>query len=137
MSWWKSLESCLYLKAKFIFIPSTLIERYTKSAIFRFHETKNDDPIMTATNLFGNIINIHSFEDGNRRLCRLILAHVLMQMKYCLFPVFLTYFHRRGIMHYIWIVKAFDRKSSMLYTTIINPLIHCWDNFENYEKMLG
>ena len=41
---------------------------------------------MTATNLFGNIINIHPFEDGNGRLCHLILAHVLIQMKCCLFP---------------------------------------------------
>ena len=26
------------------------------------------------TNLFGNIINIHPFEDGNGRTCRLILS---------------------------------------------------------------
>ena len=37
-----------------------------------------DDPIMATTNLFGNIINIHPFEDGNGRICRLILAHVLI-----------------------------------------------------------
>ena len=36
-----------------------------ESAFFRFHETKKDDLIMAATNLFGNIINIHPFEDGN------------------------------------------------------------------------
>ena len=29
---------------------------------------------MAATNLFGNIINIHPFEDGNWRICHLILA---------------------------------------------------------------
>ena len=50
-----------------------------EGAVFRFHETKNEDPIMAATNLFGSIINIHPFEDGNGRICRLILAHVLMQ----------------------------------------------------------
>ena len=44
---------------------------------------------MAATNLFGNIINIHPFEGGNRRICHLILAHVLMQKKCCLFPVIL------------------------------------------------
>ena len=34
---------------------------------------------MAATNLFGNIINTHPFNDGNRRFCRFILAHVLIQ----------------------------------------------------------
>ena len=75
-----------------IFPPAGHIERYMEDAIFRFHESKNDDLIMVATNLFGNIINVHSFEDGNGRICRLILVHVLMQMKCCLFPVILSSF---------------------------------------------
>ena len=59
--------------------PTGHIEGYMEDAIFRFHKTKKDDPIMAATNLFGNIINIHPFEDGNGRICCLILAHVLIQ----------------------------------------------------------
>ena len=35
-----------------IFAPASLIERYMEDAIFRFYETKKDDPIMAATNLF-------------------------------------------------------------------------------------
>ena len=58
-----------------IFAPASYIERYMEDTIFRFHETKKDDPSMTATNLFGNIINTHPFEDGNGRICHLILAH--------------------------------------------------------------
>ena len=68
-----------------IFAPAGHIERYMEDAIFRFHETKKDGPIMAATNLLGHIINTHPFEDGNGRTSRLILAHVLMQMKFCLF----------------------------------------------------
>ena len=113
-----------------IFAPASHIERYMEDTIFKFHETKKDNPIMAATNLFGNIINIHPFEDGNGRICRLILAHVLIQMKCCLFPVILSSFHRRGRRHYIKAVKMFDRKPSMLYTMIVKSLIHCWDNFE-------
>ena len=75
------------------------IERYMEGAIFRFHETKKDNPIMAATNLFGNIINIFPFEDGNERICRLILAHVLIQMKCCLFLVILSSFHRQKTLH--------------------------------------
>ena len=120
-----------------IFTPADHIERYMEDAIFRFHETKKGDPIMTATNLFGNIININPFEDGYGRIFRLIFAHVLIQMKCCLFPVILSSSHRRGRRHYIKAVKMFDRKSSMFYTMILKSLIRCWDNFEQNAKMLS
>ena len=119
-----------------IFTPASLIERYMEDAIFRFHETKKDDPIMAATNLFGNIINIHPLQDENGIIFRLILAHVLIQMKSCLFPVILSSFHRRRRRHYIMAVKTFDRKPSMLYTMILKSLIHCWDNFKQNAKTL-
>ena len=120
-----------------IFASADHIERYMEDAIFRFHETKKDDSIMAATNLFGNIINIHSFEDGNGRIYPLILAHVLIQMKCCLFPVLLSSFHRRGRRHYIRAVKMFDRKPSVLYTMIVRSFIHCWDNLGQNAKMLA
>ena len=91
---------------------------------------------MAATNLFGNIINTHRFEDGNGRICWLILAHVLIQMKFCLFPVILSSFHRRDKRHYIRAAKMFDRKPSMLYSIIVNFLVHCWDNFEQNARIL-
>ena len=120
-----------------IFTLAGHIERHMEGAIFRFHETKKDDPIMAATNLFGNIINIHPFEDGNGRICCLILSHVLIQMKCCLFSIILSSFHRRGRRHFIRAVKTFGRKPSMLYTMIVKSLIHCWDNFEQNAKMLS
>ena len=64
-----------------IFAPTGFTERYLKDTIFRFNETKKNDAIMAASNLLGKIINMHLFEDGNGRICRLILAHVLIQMK--------------------------------------------------------
>ena len=120
-----------------VFALVDLIERYMEVVIFRFHETKKDDPTMATTNLFGNIINIHPFEDGNGRICRLILAHVLVQMKCCLFPVILSTFHRRGRRHYINAVKMLDKKPSLLYTMIAKSLIQCWDNFEQNAKILN
>ena len=110
---------------------------YMEGIVFRFHGTKKDDPVMAATDLFGNIINIHPFEDGNGRICRLILAHVLIQMKCYLFPVILSSFHRRGKRHYIRVVKIFDRKPSILYTMIVKSLVYYWDNFEQNAKMLA
>ena len=118
------------------FAPAGYIERYMEGAVFRFPETKKDYLIMAATNLFWNVINIRPFEDGNRRICLLILAHVLMQMKCYLFPVILSSFLRRGKRHYVRAVEAFDRKPPMLYTMIVKSLIHCWKNFEQNAKML-
>ena len=115
------------------FAPAGYIERYMEDTVFRFHETKKDDPIMAATNLFGNI-NMHPFEDGNERICRLVLVHVLIQMKCCLFPVILSSYHRPGRRHDIRAVKMFDRKPSTLYTMIVKSLIQCWDNFEQNTK---
>ena len=98
-----------------------------QDVIFRFHETKKDDPIIAATNLLGNMINIYPFEDGNGRICHLILAHVLIQMKCGLFSVILGSFHRRSRRHHIRVVKMFERKPSKLYTMIVKSLIHCWE----------
>ena len=106
-----------------------------RTYIFRFHETKNDDLIMATTNLFRHVINIYTFEDGNGRICRLILAHVLIQMKCYLFPVILSCFHGRGRRHCIRAVKMFDRKPSMPYAMIAKFLIHFWDNFERNAKV--
>ena len=113
---WGNIESHLYLQAMY---------RYMKGALFWFHEVKKDNLYMAATNLFGNIINIHPFEDGNGRISRLILAHVLIQVKFCLFPVILNSFHRSGRRHYIRAVKTFDRKPSILYTMILRYLVCC------------
>ena len=118
-----------------IFAPASHIERYMEDAIFKFYETKKDDPIMAATNLFGNIINTHSFEDRNGRICRLILAHVLIKMKCCLFPFILSSYHRRGRGHYIRAIKMLDGKASILYTMIVKYLVNCWHNFEPDARM--
>ena len=120
-----------------IFASASHIERYMEDAVFRFHETKKDDLIMTATNLFENIISIHPFEDGNGRLCRLILSHVLILMKCCIFPVILSSFHRRSRRHYIQAAKRYPENPSMLYTLIVVSLVRAWDNFEQNAKMLN
>ena len=133
MFWRKNIESQLHLQV----FNAGYIERYMEDATFRFHETKKDDPIMAATNLFENSINIHPFEDGNGRIFRLILAHVLIQRRCCLFSVTLSCFHRRGRRHYIRAVKMLDRKPPMLYNMIVKSLIHFWDNFEQNTKILA
>ena len=88
-----------------IFVPAGHIERYMEDAIFRFHETKKMIQLWPL-----QICLIHPFEDGNGRICCLILAHGLIQMKCCLFPVILSFFHRRGRRHYIRAVKMFYGK---------------------------
>ena len=57
MSWQGNIESHLFA-GYHIFASAGHIERHIEDTIFRFHETKKDDPIMAATNLFGNITSI-------------------------------------------------------------------------------
>ena len=120
-----------------IFPPAGHIEGYMEDVILRFHETKKDDPIMVATNLFGSIMNIYPFEDGNEKIYRLILAHVLIQMKCCPFPVLLSSFRKRGRQDYIQAVKRYYENLSMLYTMIVGSLIQRWHNFEQNTMMLN
>ena len=86
---------------------------------------------------FGSIMNIYPFEDENEKIYRLILAHVLIQMKCCPFPVLLSSFHKRGRQHYIQAVKRYYENPSMLYTMIVGSLIQRWHNFEQNTRMLN
>ena len=113
------IESRLHLQAIiFLHQPAKIeryMERYMEGAIFSVHGTKKNDPIMATTNLFENIINIYPLEDVNGIICHLILVHVLMQMKCCLFPVILS--------------------STMLCTMIAMSLVHVCENLEQNAKM--
>ena len=62
-----------------IFASASHVEGYMQ--FLGFMKLKKDDPIMAATSFFENIINIYPFQDGNGRICHLILAHVLLQLK--------------------------------------------------------
>ena len=115
------------------FAPSGAIERLMNDTVCRYY-SYGDDPIIVAANLFMDLINIHPFEDGNGRTCRLILGHVLMQNGCSLFPVLLSSFHRRGRRHYISVVKRYYENPSMLYTMIAASLVHVWENFEQNER---
>ena len=121
------------------FTPADAIERLVDDALYRYYHPNDPtvDPILAAANLFVDLINIHPFEDGNGRLCQMILVHVLMRSGYNLFPAILSSFRRRGRRHYIRAVKMFDRKPSLLYTMIVTSLIYCWDNIEQNTRMLA
>ena len=111
MFWWENTESHLYLHTIILLHQPVILKDTWKTQFLHFMKpimTNYDDPVIAATNLFGNIINIHPFKDINGRICRLILAHVLIRMKCCLFPVIFSSFHTRGTRHYIRSVKMFD-----------------------------
>ena len=55
-----------------IFPPADTIGRLVDDALHRYYHPTSRDPILAAANLFVDLINIHSFEDGNGRLCRMI-----------------------------------------------------------------
>ena len=84
-----------------MFPLASAIEMLTNDVLNRYCSSSNDDPISTALKLFADVINNHPFEDGNERLCQVMLSHILMQRGCSLFPVLLSSFHKRGKEHYI------------------------------------
>ena len=120
-----------------IFPPGDTIGRLVDDAPYRYYHPDDTtiDLILAAANLFLDLINIHPFEDGNGRLCRMILSHVLIQDGcYGPFPVLLRSFNKRGRRHYIQAVNRYHENPSMLYTMIKSL---CRDNFEQNAKMLA
>ena len=112
------------------FAPASAVPRLVTAALNRFYSKESHDPIMNAVRLFIDMINIHPFEDGNGRLCRLLLSHALVESRMSLFPVLLSSFHRRGRRHYIQAVKKFGEKPSLFYTMVCQSLVQVWENFE-------
>ena len=120
-----------------IFPPGDTIGRLVDDAPYRYYHPDDTtiDLILAAANLFLDLINIHPFEDGNGRLCRMILSQVLIQDGcYGPFPVLLRSFNKRGRRHYIQAVNRYHENPSMLYTMIKSL---CRDNFEQNAKMLA
>ncbi|XP_057302764.1 protein adenylyltransferase Fic-like [Hydractinia symbiolongicarpus] len=118
------------------FAPVSAIPRLVTDALDRYYSTETDDPIWNAVRLFMDFINIHPFEDGNRRLCRLVISHVLVESGMSLFPVLLSSFHKRGRRHYIQAVKRFEERPSLLYTMVCRSLVKVWENFEQNLALL-
>ena len=119
-----------------IFPPADTIERLVDDALYCYYHPNDPtiDPILAAAKLFVDLINVHPFEDGNRRLCRMILSHVLIDGCCGPFPVLLGSFNKTGRRHYIQAVKRYHEKPSMLYTTI---KLFSRRNFEQNEKMIA
>ena len=101
-----------------IFPPADTIGRLVDDALHGYYNPTSRDPILAAANLFADLIRIHPFGDGNGRLCRMILSHVLIQDGYYAFPVLLGLFNNRERQHYIQAVNRYHENPSMFYTVI-------------------
>ena len=102
-----------------IFPPADAIDKLVHDVLHRYYHPISRDPILAAADLFIDLINIHPFQDGNGRLCRMILSHVLIQDGCCdPFTVLLSSFNKRGRQHYTQAVNRYHENPSMLYTMI-------------------
>ena len=61
-----------------MFAPASAAEMLINDAFCRYY-SPNDNPISAATKLFADVINIHPFEDGNGRLCQVLISQVHVQ----------------------------------------------------------
>ena len=112
------------------FAPASAVPKLVTDALNRYYSEESDDPILNTVKLFMDLVSIHPFEDGNGRLCRLIISHVLTESGMSLFPVLLSSFHRRSRRHYIQAVKRFGEKPSLFYTMVCQSLVKVWEDFE-------
>ena len=100
-------ESLVFIGYR-IFAPADTIGRLVDDALHRYYHPTSHDPILAAADLFIHLINIHPFEDGNGRLCRMILFHVLIQDGcHAPFTVLLSLFNKGGRRHYIQVVNRY------------------------------
>ena len=116
-----------------IFPPVDIIGRLVDDSLHRYYHPTSRDLILAAAGLFIDLINIRPFEDGNGRLCRMILSHVLIQDR-CCGPFTVSLFNKRGMRHYIQAVNRYHENPSMLYIVI---KLYCWDYFEQNTKTLA
>ena len=108
-----------------IFNPPNTIDLAMGDAVAKFNSTS--DPILAASTLFLEVLSIHPFEDGNGRVSRLLLSHVLNQMGCSLFPVILSSFHTRSRRHVIRALKRRNIRS--LYTIVASSVVRVWEEF--------
>ena len=97
-----------------IFPPTDTIERLVDDALYLYYHLASHDLILAAARPFKDLINIHPFKGGNRRLCQMILSHVLIDGSCGPFPVLLSSFNKRGRRHYIQAVNRYHENPSML-----------------------
>ena len=120
---WEYRRSPVFVDYYRTFPPADTIGRLVDDALHRYYNPASRDPILAAASLFADLIRIHPFEDGNGRLCRMILSHVLIQDGYYAFPVLLGSFNKRERRNYIQAVNRHHQNPSMLYTMI--KLYYC------------
>ena len=110
-----------------MFDPASTIAYGMEAAVAKFNKA-DGNPILAASQLFLDVINIHPFPDGNGRLCRLLLSWALVHLNCSIFPVLLSSFHRKSRQHCIQAI----RKPHMFYTLVACSVVKVWDEFENY-----
>ena len=86
--------------------------------------------------LFYDIITLHPFENGNGRLCRLLLTHALMKLGVP-FPVPLTSGHSKARAHYMKAINTARRRAGGMKE--LNSMVLCSVErvLENYKTNMS
>lgn len=88
------------------FPPSECISRSIAYLVGDYHERAAEDPFVLAAWLSHEFVSIHPFEDGNGRICRLLLNMALLSrgVPFCSALGFSSG-HRQAMKHYMQCVK--------------------------------
>ena len=120
--------------------PEASIESL-EQAISKYYESiqRKDHFLLSAATLFYEVIQAHSFQDGNGRLCRLLLNYALERAGFP-FAIPLTSGHTKARQHYIMAIQSAQYKDTQnlpvnkhLIDLISLILKSCYYKVVNYQ----
>lgn len=115
----------------YIYPPANTISNKVPVIVFEFNKRIQDgiDGPVVAAKLMYDIVTLHPFQDGNGRLCRLLVSYALMATGEP-FPVPLHNGHRKSHKHYVSALMHADRHlhTRQLASFVLECLLWKWQN---------
>lgn len=128
--------SHVYPEAKYVESGlNKLLQSYNESSAEGLH------PVAVAANLFYDLVTVHPFADGNGRLARLVVAHVLMEAGIP-FPISLSSSHKKARTHYVRAIEHGRRDTSArnlshLHALVAISISQAWINYKANKQWMN
>lgn len=115
----------------YIYPPAHTISDKVPAIVSEFNKSIQDgvDGPVAAAKLMYRMVTLHPFQDGNGRLCRLLVSYAMMASGEP-FPVPLHNGHRKSHKHYVSVLQHADRHlhTQQLASLVLECLLWKWQN---------
>ena len=107
------------------------IFRQQSTATLPFHQA-----VELSIRLFYDLITLHPFDDGNGRMCRMVLAFALIKTGVAPFPLSLSSGHSKSRKHYISAILSVRGKQDWfpMRALVLVSLHRAWQNLSTNAK---